>query len=122
MPAQSRIKYLLLSLIFGLATISFLRTTLDIMQSSKRLDEMKADVATLENKKTSLENSINYKKSDEYVEEQARNELNLIKPNEKVFIAPKVLGEKGERTEEPSEKVTATTEDSNPKLWFELFF
>lgn len=86
---------------------------------------MKNEVASLEGKKASLENSINYKKSNEYIEEQARNELNLIKPNEKVFVAPKVLGEQAEQKEnEQNPQVIEDQQDekSNPELWFSLFF
>ena len=92
LPAQ--IKYIVLSIMFVIASINFTRTALDILQNSKRLESLQTEVSVLEFKQEELNNSIAYKKSVDFVEERARNALNMIKPNEKVFVAStNVLGE-----------------------------
>ncbi len=91
------------------------------MQSSKRLEDMKSEISTLEEKKVTLESMIAYKRTNEFVEERARNALNLIKPGEKVYIselipANSVVIENGKVVEDSMPK-----EKTNAQLWVELF-
>lgn len=74
---------------FAIASVNLSRTALDILQNTKRLDAVRADVALLEGKKATLSADIDHKKSDDFIEERARNALNMIKPNEKVFVVDK---------------------------------
>jgi len=92
--AASNIKYLLLSLLVVVAIVNLTKTSFEILKSSKRLEELKDDISALENQKTSLETDINYKESEDYIEEQARNALNMKKPNEKVYFNSDTLGAK----------------------------
>lgn len=115
-PAQ--IKYIAISLLFILASINFTRTTLSIIKSSRRLDNLQTEVEELENKKISVEQELEYKKSDEYIEQVARNDLNLIKPGERVFVSPDVLSTVTEKTNQAASNI----EQSNAKLWANLFF
>lgn len=89
MPAHT--KYILLSILFILASVNFTRTALEIIENSKRLDELSQEVQGLEDQKVALEESVSYKKTDEYVEEKARNDLSLIRPGEKVYVIPKEI-------------------------------
>lgn len=126
MSVPANLKYILLSLLFALATINFTRTTLDILKSSQRLEDVNKELTVLGAKKTDLERSINYAKTDEFVEEKARNELNMVKPNEKVFVVQKndQVATKTEATEQSA--VSPVTQDKtygdNAKLWFDLIF
>lgn len=86
MKISAQIKYVFLSVFLVFATISFTKTTLDIVKSSKRIDDLNAEVSELEKQKSGLEAEIGYKKTDEYIEERARNDLSLIKPGEEVFV------------------------------------
>ena len=90
-PAQ--VKYIGLSLLFAFATINLTRTTLNIIKSSERLNEAKREVLSLEEEKKRLEKELAYRKTDEFIEEKARNQLSLIRPGEQVFIVPEVLAE-----------------------------
>jgi len=91
MPAQT--KYIVLSVLFILASINFTRTAIEILENSKRLDSLSQDVKEMEEEKREYTNKIAYKQTDEYIEEKARNELNLIKPGEKVYVVPKEFKE-----------------------------
>lgn len=102
MPAQS--KYIILTALFILASVNFTRTALEILENSKRLDNLGQEVEELEAEKKDYTNRVAYKKTDEYIEEKARNDLSMIKPGEKVYVVPqefkgislesKVLGQK----------------------------
>ena len=111
-PAQ--VKYIVLTLLFVVATVNSTRTTMDILKSSKRLENLKGEVNSLEEKRAYLNSTLEYKRTDEFVEERARNALNLIKPGEKVYVHPKVLGKSIERQD------TQTQEKEKPpvQLWF----
>jgi cell division protein FtsB len=114
-PAQ--IKYIVFTLLFIVATVNFARTTLNILHSSKRLDDLKAEVTTLEDKKTELQKTIEYKSTQEFIEERARNALNLIKPGEKVFVMPAVLAASSDKVS----GISTEKEMSNFQKWIELF-
>lgn len=128
-PAQ--IKYIVLTVLFCLSTFNIFKTTLNIFQSSKRLESLHGEVDSLEQKRDTLIAETEYKKTTDYIEEKARNELNFIKPGESVFVMPKkVLGIQDER----GDFVGPTTQDkvmqvnnkvmtqNNAKMWLELFF
>lgn len=128
MQGSSHFKYIILSLLFIGASINFTRTTLEILKSSQRLDELENEVNTLESTKKDLENSIEYKKTDEFVEEKARNDLNLVKPNEKIFIV-KNLDLKSENygikdLGDNKNILGAIDKNTNSNLyqWYRLFF
>lgn len=55
-------------------------------QLSSDREEAKAEVLTLEQKKTHLEAVRNYVASDAYVEQEARRRLGFIRPGEVAFV------------------------------------
>ncbi|OGC51814.1 hypothetical protein A2W32_02125 [candidate division WWE3 bacterium RBG_16_37_10] len=116
-PAQ--LKYIVLSLLFILAAVNFTRTTLNTLQSSKRLEDLQNEVSVLETEKVGLEQDIAYKKTTDFIEEQARDAINLIKPGEKVYVTSQVLGKSTVSEDAMREP---EREKSNPELWVELFF
>jgi len=80
-------KIILISIIIGFS-LNINYDTFKIL-SNNRLQLLKNEVKVLENKKQDILNSIEYKKTNTFVEEFARNELHMIKPNEDVYIAVK---------------------------------
>jgi len=118
MSFPARVKYILLTLLFLFAAVNFARTTANVLRSSKRLDDLKSEISGLEAEKGSLEQDIAYKATDDYVEERARNALNFVKPGEKVYVVPQVLGDASRKLSAVSDSV----EKSNLRLWYELFF
>ena len=120
MPGPAQFKYMLLSILFVIATVNFTKTTLQILDSSKRLDVLETEVSDLEIKKTRLTNDLEYKKSDEYIENSARNQLGLVKPGERLFIFPSALGIS--QNSGGNSKNIQAGEKSNIALWLDLLF
>jgi len=119
--AASNIKYLLLSLLVVVAIVNLTKTSFEILKSSKRLEELKDDISALENQKTSLETDINYKESEDYIEEQARNALNMKKPNEKVYFNSDTLGAKTSNPDTENQE-NPNSSASNISKWLTLIF
>jgi len=126
MSIPPAVKYIALSILLTVATINFTRTIFDILESSKRLTNTKAEVLSLETKRIELENELERKKTAEFIEEKARNELNLKKPGEDVFIAPKGLGKEddvaSEKIKKKGGKAGGGSVESNVEAWVDLFF
>jgi cell division protein DivIC len=100
------------------------RSTIDI-----EIAKMENEVKTLEEKNSKLKDMIDYLKSDEFLEEQARLKLGLAKEGEKVFIVKKEPQNKQNITEgdgsifSSSEGVNdAPGSESNFARWFKYFF
>ncbi|RJR27115.1 septum formation initiator family protein [candidate division WWE3 bacterium] len=135
MYGVASIKYIALSVLLVIASVNFTKTTLEIIKSSQRLDDLRDEVSLMEQEKNDLEGSVEFKKSDEYVEEKARNDLNLAKPGEKLFVV-KDKGEpqKARDTDEPEDSSVLSAFDklekqsdsdkkeNNLYLWYRLFF
>jgi cell division protein DivIC len=131
MAFSARGKYILLSVLLILASINFTRTAYDILKSSKRLDDLEEEVSGLNSRKQRLQEEIERKKTPEYVEEKARNELNMIKPGEKIVVfVTETLGKNNNSpvyNENNTNVLSATTvvdppKSPNPVLWYRLFF
>lgn len=121
MAIPAHVKYIGISILFILASINFTKTALEILENSKRLDNVSQEVEELKEVKREYENSVAYKKTDEYIEEKARNDLNLIKPGEKVYVLPQGLREVNLESRVLGEKNVNFSEKSNPSKWIALF-
>ena len=103
--------------------------TLEIVKSSKRLDDVKDDISLLGQQKADLEKSIEYKKSGDFIEKIARNELNLAKSGESVYVISGLVKDEGNIKENGS-AVFVRQKESKPmavriknlNLWFKLLF
>ncbi len=132
MLVPAHIKYVFLSILLIFGMFNFTRTTMDIIQTSKRLQNMQENVSGLETRKKALEKDLEYKKTSRFVEEEARNRLNMIKKGEKVLVLPS-LQEKPQITLSNASKPiskdvlgaadTAVTDEENSNFWqwVELF-
>ena len=124
-----RLKYVALSILLIVAAINFTRMTLEIVKSSKRLDDVKDDISLLGQQKADLEKSIEYKKSGDFIEKIARNELNLAKSGESVYVISGLVKDEGNIKENGS-AVFVRQKESKPmavriknlNLWFKLLF
>lgn len=126
------LKYLALSGLLILTSISLTRTTLEIIKSSKKLDTAAEEIAGLEQSKDELSKSIEYKSSNDYVEKVAREELNMVKPGEKVYVV-KTTEDQPEREVvagaastlakvKVGQKLSFADRAKNLKVWFRLYF
>lgn len=91
MQGSADIKRFLLSLFFVGVSAHILFTVYKITQNNKKLEESRAEVLKLETKKENLENQVSYKKTRDYVERTAREELNMSRLGEEIYLYPRDL-------------------------------
>jgi cell division protein DivIC len=127
MPKSKQIKYITISVLLLVLSFGLIRSTFDVYRGSKRVEDLENEVLDLEKRKKELESSIEYKQTNEYVEEKARNDLNLIKPGESVFVVSGP-GNEGYLDDTVLSKMDTRVEmgskirNSNWYKWFKLFF
>jgi len=124
MSKSTKFKYILGTTLLFVVSISLIKSSLFVFKSKGRLDDVKNEISQLESEKKNIEEEIEYKKTEEYIEEKAREDLNLIKPGEKVYI---VVGEDVKSSTESvlsgsSERKKNDTRDKNWYSWYKLFF
>jgi hypothetical protein len=109
-----------------------------LIKSNKRLDDLNKDVAGLQTQKQTMEQQIAYKQTNDYIEEKARDDLDLIEPGEKVYVVlddhQKPLLESNAETDGDatvdsngssgtSDVLSATDiRNQNWYMWYKLFF
>ncbi len=122
MSVPAKVKYIALSLLFVVASVNSVRTIVSILQSGKRLDDLKGEVAGLEEKKRLLEGQIDYRRSPEYIEKEARNKLNMVKPGEEVYVVRDAEVRKAlASAEKRPEAGPNQPQPANYVLWLDLF-
>ena len=120
-------KYIIGAVILLIISVVFIKSSFDVLKSKERLDEINSELSLLNEEKEKIEKEIEYKQTDEYVEEKARNELNLIKPGEKVYVVVEessgsvVLSETDEIKQDEKEEIDKEKQ-KNWYLWYRLFF
>lgn len=120
-------KYIIGAVILLIISVVFIKSSFDVLKSKERLDEINSELSSLNEEKEKIEKEIEYKQTDEYVEEKARNELNLIKPGEKVYVVVEegsesvVLSETDEIKQDEKEEIDKKKQ-KNWYLWYRLFF
>lgn len=121
------LKFLLVSIVLLTASFSFVRNTRNTIQNNKRFEEMREEVSRLNREKAELQEDLAFQESDEFIEQEARNRLNMVKPNEELFV----LGDNSsleineEDTSIGTQRVVSkkqNTKTSNFVLWVNLLF
>ncbi len=82
---------------------------------NSELDELKAEIAQFEKNNVDLQVLMEYLQSEESLEEQARLNLNLKKPNEEVIVVEPLLVEDKKSSQEEEAL-------NNRQRWFNYFF
>jgi len=130
MSLVKRIKYVSVIVLLAAICIGIVKSTLGVFGGRQRFKELENEVFSLKSEKIQLEESIKYKETSEFIEEKARNELNMIKPGEKVYVISSpdslirvnksVLSEKNDR----SYLNNSRKDDNDPNwyMWYKLFF
>jgi len=122
---SSNLKYILGACLLAFLSYGFIKSGFEVLEGSKRLTEVQEEVLSLESEKNKLEEEIEYKKTEEYIEEKSRNDLNLVKPGETIYVVKK-SGESKEKSpsvlSETDEKMDLTYKDANWYMWYRLFF
>ncbi len=83
----------------------------------KEIEDVKKEISDFESTNTELKDMITYLKSDQSLEEQARLNLNLKKPDEKVIVI-----EAAKNTSSTNEINKTTVSESNFTKWWRYFF
>lgn len=97
--------------------ISLSRSIFKLLQAADRLKLAEQELAQLEKEHQSLVEQKEYYQSEEFIEQEARNKLNMARPGEAVVVLPPNVGELLGETETKS-----VPETPNWKMWWELFF
>lgn len=108
-----------------MATYNITKTTLEIYQSSKRLETLEDEVEAKRQENADLKEAMEYRKTDGFVETEARNKLNMVKPGENILI-PVVAGASDSKPSLLDELKASLAEEAgkseNYKKWIDLFF
>ncbi|MBI3485482.1 cell division protein FtsL [Candidatus Daviesbacteria bacterium] len=88
------------------------------LQAGKRLDIATDEVSKLQDENRNLQQRLSEVKSLSFIEQQARDKLNLAKPNETVVIIPKEQIEKVLGESKKIEDIKLT----NWQAWLKLVF
>jgi|SRR3990167_3207196 len=117
------LKNIFLLIILITFSFSFLRIMRSISEGKNRLLEVKNEVSQDLKEKENLEKEVMERQSLDFLEREARNRLNLIKPGERMVILPQnnstdvetetKVEEKGKPLEKPR---------PNWQKWWELLF
>ena len=105
--------------ISGLLLVNLSHSLLDLYQSNKRISSQQQQKKQLETDISALKNNIGYLQSNEYLEEEGRNKLYLVKPGEMMVVLPENLSSEG-----GSQSLSRVSNKSftNQQKWFDLFF
>jgi len=107
-----------LVLVVGISLIINLsRDILRLLKAGDRVKQAQLQVEQLEEENLKLQELKKYYQSEEFIEEQARNKLNLAREGETVVILPPNVGELIGWQEEKK-----PPEIPNWKKWWQLFF
>ena len=103
---------ILIAIILG---VNSARKILSFRGTSEKVSEVEQRLEDLKRENVSLKNELEYKKSDEFKEEEIRNRLGLAREGETVVIVPK--NDEGLTTNDESKSKKA-----NWEKWRVLFF
>lgn len=115
---QSRLFFVVIFLLLILISISFVRAYYEDYQVREKIRELEGQVRDLEGKKIDSLQMLKYVKSDDFLEQKARTELNLKKPGEKVIFVDGIVTPTSTES-----RVQAVDEKrlSNPMKWWYYF-
>lgn len=119
----SKLFFLILILIICVLGFNLFTQFSRSQEVENRVEKIKADIMTLEKENISFKETINYLKSDLFVEKEARIKLGLKKEGEvMVVVENSVLTPTQNEPREKKEIIAASKLISNPGLWWNYFF
>ena len=91
--AKSRRKALLICLAVLLVAVAFLgKTGLSVIRLTAQKKAAQAELDAVKDRRDQLEEELDQLGSDEYIEDQARSQLHMLRPGEILYIIEKALG------------------------------
>lgn len=114
---MSRRKLLFFFLLLFFLGVGLFRTLKRVQDRQGRMDGLKAEVGSLEAENRQLQKEVVYRQSPEFIEQQARDQLKMVKEGEHLVILPNlpaVLGLEATPAAPPNIPVW--------KQWWNVFF
>lgn len=116
-------------LILGFISIPLYKNFSQSYRINKEMKEIETEIANDNKKSENLKNVIEFLKSDQFVEEQARQNMGLKKPGEQVVIIKGMSDTETNTTSADSlfsikglENLKPTKQDFYPSKWRDYFF
>lgn len=110
---MKKVLNLLVLLVGGVVIINLILGCVRLWRAGGRVEEAAGKVEELRRNKEELKKRLEYVRSGEFIEKEAREKLGMAKADEVVVILPKLEERQGEKKEE---------EAPNWKKWQRLFF
>lgn len=110
--------FILVLIFTGIFLISFAKETYRNYKVNKEIKDLKSDIKLLKTENLELTSLIDYFKTDNFAEKEARIKLGMKKADEKVFVIK----------DDPSNKNTNSADEnqnnktSNLEKWWQYFF
>lgn len=117
--AKNKIIWLSIVFIILVLTVKTFKDGIKLFWSLKKIEEIKQEISRLEKENKEMFVKEKYFSSEEFIEEEARNKLNMARPGEAVVILPPDFQEK---LKQSGQSFSQTPSLSNWKKWWRLFF
>jgi len=111
-----------------LLILGLLKNIRQLLNAHREINQIKTEIDNLDKKNTEISYLISYLQSKEFLEEQARLNFGLQKPNEQIIVVKQsatdtttnlVNSQVFDLPAPPQPKLTVS---ANPKKWFDYFF
>lgn len=107
---------MLVTIVMIILIINGARAVIESKNSIKRMDKAEAEIKRLEEENSKLEKDVEYAKTNEFVEKNALERLNMTQPDNKIIIVDAIEPNK---TSEVTQKIDH--QKPNWMLWREKF-
>lgn len=98
---------------------AFARAYYQNYQVRQTIHALQEKTSSMESRNFDLEKYLKYAKSDDFVEEKARTELNMVKDGENVI---QINGSEKDFARQNTSEVVKSDTTSNPRKWWNYFF
>ena len=96
--------------------ITFSRSIWDLWKKQGEMEIARSKVATLKQENNKLKSQLEYVQTDEFVEKEAREKLNYVKPGEAIVVIPDSVLQAATASAAPTPPLP------NWQQWLRLFF
>ena len=115
---SSQMFVIIIAIVAGMVMSQYGRVYYQDYQVKQEIARLEEQTKKMEARKVELLEVLKYVKSDSFVEEKARTELNLVKPGEEVVVVPNAARS---INRQETETVVTSQQVPNYKKWFKYF-
>jgi cell division protein FtsB len=112
---NSKLAIIILFLLLCLFVLAIIKNNIDKKNISQNIEDLDQEIIKLEKQNMEISDLINYFSSQNFIEKEARQKLNLTHPGEKVVIVP-------EKQNISQNKKTNNTSEKKYIKWWNFFF